>query len=83
LLALNLARDAVTLDIPSPAYAYVLTSSSPKGQMVLLNGSSLSLGTNDRIPELRGRPLPAGQVKLPPTSIAFITVPQARNANCQ
>jgi heparanase 1 len=83
LLVLNMSGAAVTLEIPEPADAYVMTSTSLRGQTVLLNGSSLSLGSSDRIPELNAQSFSAGHVKLlPPNSIDFIAVPRAQNPGC-
>ena len=48
-----------------------------------LNGQELKLQANGEQPKLEGRPIPAGHVELPPTSITFFAVADAGNRDCQ
>ncbi len=81
-LALNMSHDVVTVDIRGPMDLYLMTSPSLQGQTTLLNGHSLALAADGRLPRLTARRVLSVAVKLPPTSIGFITIPRAGNASC-
>ena len=81
LLALNMSGGAALLDVSGPTETYLLTPSSDNAA-ALLNGRTLMLGANDRIPALAPKRR-QGRVILPPGSIGFIAVPKAENPNCR
>lgn len=85
LLAVNSDREAShDLAIQGRAQRYTLTSA--KGLLattVELNGKELTLGSNGTLPEIAGKPVPAGVVKLEPASITFLAFPDAGNASCR
>jgi hypothetical protein len=82
-LALNLSAQAVTLAIEGArGLSYALTAASLQSGTVMLNGKPLTLTADGKVPELRGNLLRTRQVTLPPESIEFISVPEARNNAC-
>jgi hypothetical protein len=70
-------------DIAALAVAeqYTLTSKEPQGKTIQLNGQELKLGVDDILPSIVGSKIDAGKVKLPSTSITFITFANAANKN--
>lgn len=82
IVAINLKNAAVTLDLAGPADVYALTSPELQSKTVLLNGQALALGAGDRLPAMPGLRNASGRVELAPTSVNFVTLPQARNAAC-
>lgn len=60
-----------------------MTAPQLEDTVVELNGKELKLGANDSLPELTGVSTPAGPITLPPASITFLTVPDARNPRCR
>jgi hypothetical protein len=62
---------------------YTLAASQPESATVQLNGQELRLGSNDELPQLRGRPVPSGTVELAPASITFLAVAGAGNGSCR
>jgi heparanase 1 len=84
LLAINADRDA-THDLVTPIAAgrYSLTARDLMETSVELNGSVLKLGVYDALPEMKGKPAPAGPVTLAPASITFLAFPNAGNASCR
>ncbi len=82
LLAINNSRTQPTsITVPAQAERYALTAPQPEAANVELNGQELRLGSNDELPELRGRPTPSGPIELAAGSITFLTVPGAGNGN--
>ncbi|MGJ5816379.1 hypothetical protein [Paludibaculum fermentans] len=82
-LAINADRAAAfDLLTPLPSSRYELTTANLMGSTVELNGKELKLGTGDTLPEIAGRPSPAGKVTLAPASITFLAFPNAGNASC-
>ena len=82
MLAINLVKAQRRLVLPGPADVYTLTAPELRSASVLLNGRALAVGPDDRFPALRPRRLKRAAVTLPPISISFIALPQARNPNC-
>lgn len=82
-LAINLKNSAANLQFPGPADVYALTSPELQSETVLLNGKPLGLGAGDKLPALNPASVKAGNVTLAPTSISFIALPKANNANCR
>ena len=60
-----------------------LTAKDLLGSTVELNGTELKLGAGDALPELKGKPVHAGQVSLAPASMTFFAFPKANNVSCQ
>lgn len=84
LLAINTDRDAAhDLVTPIAAGRYTLTAKDLMETSVELNGSVLKLGVHDALPEMKGKPAPAGPVTLAPASITFLAFPSAGNASCR
>lgn len=77
LLVINTNKDSVSIDIPSDAEQYTLTSKELQGTTVMLNGKELQLSANDELPEIKGNAVKQGNVVLPATSISFFTFPDA------
>lgn len=78
-LVINTNKESTSVNIPSNAEQYTLTSKELKGQLVQLNGKDLQLDTNDELPAINGQPVKAGDITLPALSISFITFADAGN----
>ncbi len=84
LLAINLSRTrSESLNMPNAAERYTLSSPRLEATTVQLNGTILALGDGDGLPVLHGIAVPAGQVVLAPSTITFLTIADANNANCR
>jgi heparanase len=84
MLAINNSRTQTTsVTVPGEAERYTLAASQPESATVQLNGQELRLGSNDELPQLRGRPVPSGALELAPASITFLAVAGAGNGNCR
>jgi hypothetical protein len=79
LLVINTNKDSTSLNIPSHAEQYTLTSKELQGTAVMLNGKELQLDANDELPEIKGNAVKQGNVVLPATSISFFTFVDAGN----
>jgi len=83
-LALNLNRDAARrLQVDSGGKIYSMTEAEEGPQGAALNGITLKLGNNDRLPKLTGIDFSAGDINLPPASISFLAFTRAGNPACQ
>jgi hypothetical protein len=82
LLAINMQKSSAMIDVAGPAEVYALTSPDLQSTTVLLNGRKLAVRPNDTLPSMTPVRSKGQQVTLAPTSIAFITLPQANNPNC-
>ena len=82
-LAINLNKEHVSIDIPKASEQYALTASDLQDSQVLLNGSELKLGENDELPALKGNSIKSGNIDLQPTSINFFTIANAKNTDAQ
>ena len=82
LLAINMKKTHERLAVTGPADVYALTSPDLQSTTVLLNGRRLAVRPDDTLPAMNPVRAKGGQVTLTPTSIAFITLPQARNPGC-
>jgi heparanase 1 len=84
LLAINLSRaDKNSIDLPTAAERYVLTSPELEEGHVQLDGQELRLSSDDEFPDLVGRRIPAGLIDLEPASITFLAVSDAGNEGCR
>lgn len=68
------------LSIPAEAIRYTLSASQTTGKHVLLNGVSLQLGPDDRLPQINGEGIRAGAVAFSPATITFLIIPNAGNS---
>lgn len=82
LLAINLQSEKATVGITGPANLYALSAPELQSSTVLLNGRALALKAGDTLPKMTPTRVNGKQVTLAPTSIAFITLPKAKNINC-
>jgi hypothetical protein len=84
LLAINNSRRRPEfIELPASAERYTLSAQQVRDERVRLNGRPLSLDANGELPELRGEAVPPGRVEFAPTTITFLSVPGAANANCR
>lgn len=67
----------IALPIPTERYQLFVTDTQ-----VRLNGRPLGLQVTGDLPLLRSESIPAGTVELPPSSITFLSVPEAENRHC-
>lgn len=83
LLAINTQRtESESLTLPVAADGYTLTAPKLEDARIRLNGRELTVAANVEFPTIEGKPVPAGQIALPPASIMFIAVAAARNEHC-
>jgi hypothetical protein len=82
-LAINAAATAREIDAPMAGERYTLTAPELQGTTVQLNGKTLVASDDGKLPPISGSPTRAGKVRLPATSITFLTFPQAGNQSCQ
>jgi hypothetical protein len=83
ILAINMSDKPRTLALPLAAMRYTLHAPRLQGSAVRLNDTKLSLGHNDALPELAGKPTAAGDVALAPRTITFAAIPTAANPACR
>jgi len=83
LLVINTDRTTPhTLRLPQASQRYTLDAASLEDATVRLNGDTLALGSDDRMPHVAGIPTPAGILMMAPATITFLVVPAAANAAC-
>jgi hypothetical protein len=83
LLVINADRSAAhDLEIPSHTMRYTLTSKDLLSTSVELNGRELKVSSDGNLPQIEGKSLKAGNVRLEPASITFLAISNAGNANC-
>lgn len=83
LLAINTSRSTSrTLSLPNSAERYTLHAARLQGTIVQLNGKALALTRDGRLPPLRARTAPPGAIRLAPTTITFLVLPNAANPAC-
>jgi heparanase 1 len=84
LLVINTDRDAPhALKLPTPSMRYTMDAAKLQDADVRLNGRTLALGAGDALPAIAGAPASAGAVTFAPTTITFLTIPQAGNKACR
>lgn len=84
ILAINNSRTrARSLELSLASLRYRLTSQPLDSKRVELNGNEVRLQANDDLPALQGEHVPPGYIELPPASITFLVVPDAKNADCK
>lgn len=72
-----------TLHLPAHAQRYTLSAPRLDGQDVLLNGTKLSLGTHDQLPNLMPVSDRGGAAQFAPATITFLAYPDAHNPACE
>jgi len=83
LLAINTEKtSAAILQLPLPSERYTLSAEHLQSAEVRLNGTALGLDPNDDLPPFAAIRSPAGSVELAPTTINFLTIPDAGNSAC-
>jgi heparanase len=82
LLAINMRRSSASVAVTGPADIYALTSPDLQSTTVLLNGRRLAVKADDTLPVMNPARAKKSIITLAPTSIAFITLPRARNPGC-
>jgi hypothetical protein len=84
LLAITNSRnEPALLELATGGERYTLSAEPLQSRQVKLNGQTLALGPEDRLPALSGERLAPGPVALAPATITFIAAPQAGNAACE
>jgi hypothetical protein len=84
LLALNLSRtESQAIHMSQKSERYTLTATDLTSHTVQLNGRDLALSFDGDIPELTGLPTAKGDLTLPPASITFLNVADAKNPACR
>jgi heparanase 1 len=84
LLVINADRQrSFDLNLPTAGERYTLTAKQLEDTTVELNGQPLRLTSSGDLPQFKGEPINAGRVSLAPTSITYLTIANAGNANCQ
>jgi heparanase 1 len=84
LLIINADRQhSFNLDLPAASQRYTLTAEKLEDTTVELNGKPLRLTSSGDLPQFGGEPVKAGRISFAPTSITYLTIRSAGNANCQ
>ena len=84
LLIINADRQrAFDLHSPTASERYTLTAEHLEDTTVEINGKPLRLTSSGDLPQFKGETIKAGRVIFVPTSITYLTIENAGNANCQ
>jgi len=84
LLMINTDRDAPhSLTIANTSERYTLDAANLLDATVRLNGNTLTLGPDDRVPPITSVRASAGILTMAPATITFLTMPEAANAACR
>jgi len=84
LLVINADRQRTfEIKLPVVGERYTLAAKQLEDSTVELNGKSLRLTSSGDIPQLMGEAVNAGRVSFAPTSITFLSIVNAGNANCR
>ena len=71
------------LNLPTSSERYTLTAEKLQDTTVELNGKPLEPTSSGDLPRFGDEPVKAGRVNIMPTSITFLSISKAGNANCQ
>jgi hypothetical protein len=73
-LIINPKDAASSIQIPANAEQYLLTANGENLQTktVKLNGEELALTAAEKLPQIKGKKIKAGEVQVPPHSILFL-----------
>ena len=84
LLVINTDRNSSRkLQVPTVSQRFTLTARDVMDKQIQLNGSDLSLGHDDSLPDLQGQSTQPGTVTFAPVSITFLAIANARNPSCR
>ena len=84
LLVINTDRDAPhSLKMANASARFTLDAANLLDASVRLNGNTLTLGPDDRLPPITGVPASAGMLTMAPATITFFAAPEAANAACR
>ncbi len=84
LLVINADRQrSLDFNMPTASERYTLTAKQLEETTVQLNGKPLRLTSSGDLPRLPGERANAGRVTFAPTSITYLSIANAGNANCQ
>lgn len=73
ILIVNPKDSEYSIEIPTKAEKYLLTTDELQTKTIKLNGEALKLKSNGRLPSIIGEKIKAGKVQLPPHSILFLS----------
>ncbi|HEX7855314.1 MAG TPA: glycosyl hydrolase, partial [Sphingobium sp.] len=82
MLAINTTGQPRSIRSNARADIYSLTADNLDDRSSRLNGRLIEMGANDRLPELRGQPVAAGNIMLKAYSVTFLDMPRVRNRAC-
>lgn len=83
-LVINANRAASqSLNVPMAAERYTITAENLLSKQVQLNGSEVSLGADDALPQLTATSTDSGNLIFVPASITFLAIPNANNSSCR
>jgi len=84
LLVINADREhGFDLTLPTASERYTLRATTLEDSKVELNGKTLRLTSSGDLPQFESEPVSAGRVSFAPTSITYLSLANAGNANCQ
>jgi len=84
LLVINADRQrSFELNLPTASERYTLTAEKLEDTTVALNGKPLRLTSSGDLPQFGGEPVKAGRISFARTSISYLSIADAGNANCQ
>jgi heparanase len=84
LLIINADRQhSFEMDLPTASERYTLTAEKLEDTTVELNGKPLRVTSSGDLPQFGGEPVKAGRISFAPTSITYLPIRKAGNANCQ
>ena len=84
LMALNIDQKSEhVVQVPLAGTRYTLSASELLSKTVLLNGTPLELTADGSLPKLAGKPVRSGELSLPPRTISFLALPNAKNSGCR
>ncbi|MGY8667563.1 hypothetical protein Q3C01_35130 [Bradyrhizobium sp. UFLA05-109] len=84
ILAINTSLSkSRSLKLPIASERYTLDARQLQSSTARLNGRTLELDVNDRLPALEARTSPVGTIALAPKTITFLVIPNASNPACR
>ena len=72
-LIVNTTAAEHSITIPSNAEQFLLTADEPEAKKIKLNNDLLKMKPDETLPDIRGKKIKAGELKLPPHSILFLS----------
>jgi len=72
-LIVNPKESGYSIEIPTNAVKYLLTAEELQTKTIKLNGEVLKLKPDGTSPSINGEKIKAGEVRLPPHSILFLS----------